>query len=306
VSESQQPAAPSTAPEPEPEQGFIRELSQFFIVPSLIVLLCVAVFVMFGLLSSEKHTAREYLQEIRTGSESARWQAAFELSRLIAREPALKQDPVLLDDVLALLNGKEAADPKVRKYLMLALENLGSPRAGAAIVSGLRDTDPEVRLAAARAIASMGPVEGAVPALADLLADEDQGIRKVAVFSLGQLKDPAAIPALQPLVTDPVEEIRWNASVALAVLGDGAGAGVLGDMIDRKHLDAVAGISEEQKVAAMLNGVQAIYLLRDRSFLERLRALSRDDPSLKVRDLCLRAIDALEKEEGAQEKSANS
>jgi hypothetical protein len=39
-------------PEPEPEQGFLRELSQFFIVPSLIVLLCVGVFIMFGLLSS--------------------------------------------------------------------------------------------------------------------------------------------------------------------------------------------------------------------------------------------------------------
>jgi hypothetical protein len=49
-------------------------------------------------------------------------------------------------------------------------------------------------------------------------------------------------------------------------------------------------------VAAMLNGVQAVYLLKDRSFLDRLRALSQDDPSLKVRDLCLRAIEALESE----------
>ena len=303
MSESRHETPAPPAEPPEPEQGFIRELSQFFIVPSLIVLLCVAVFVMFGLLTSEKHTAREYLQEIRSGSESARWQAAFELSRLIAREPALKQDAALVDDVVSLLSGRESADPRVRKYLMLALENLGSPRGGPAVVAGLRDKDPEVRLAAARAIAALGSVEGAVPALADLLADEDPGIRKMAIFSLGQLHDAAAIPALQPLISDPTEEIRWNAAVALAVLGDRSGTDVLGEMIDRKHLDGVAGITEDQKIAAMLNGVQAIYLLRDRSFLDRLRALSQDDPSLKVRDLCLRAIAALESEGSAATNS---
>ena len=60
----------------EPEQGFIRELSQFFVVPSLIVLLCVGVFIMFGLIASDKKDAGAFLQQVREGQGSERWMAA--------------------------------------------------------------------------------------------------------------------------------------------------------------------------------------------------------------------------------------
>src|SRR5512134_2133428 len=49
---------PPIGPADDPEQGFMRELAQFFVVPSLIVLLCVGIFLMFGLLSNEQKSAR--------------------------------------------------------------------------------------------------------------------------------------------------------------------------------------------------------------------------------------------------------
>ena len=184
-------------------------------------------------------------------------------------------------------------DPKVRKYLILALENLGSPAAGPVIIESLNDSDPEVRLQAARALGAIEGVPGAASALAGLLSDEDPGIRKVAVFAMGQTRDKSGIPALQPRLEDPVEDIRWNAALALAVLGDASGRPVLAQMIDRKHLDTIEGITEDQKVNAIVNGVQAVYLLHDTSFADTVRELSRSDPSLKVREISIKALESL-------------
>ena len=283
------------AAEPDPDQGFIRELSQFFVVPSLIVLLCVGIFVMFGLLSTEDKSARELLQELRSGRGSDRWQAAFELTRLIAQQDSLRDDSRLLDEIVEAIRVEGREDPRVRKYLIIALEHLGNKAAGPAIIESLKDPDPEVRLQAARALGVMESVPGAAGPLADLMADESPDIRKVAIFALGQTRDPSAIQTLLPRLDDPLEDVRWNAALALAVLGDGSGRHVIGQMLDRRHLDGIEGITEEQKISALINGVQAAYLLRDRSLLEAIRELSRNDPSLKVRDIALKALEALER-----------
>jgi len=292
--------APPDSPGPEsgstedPEQGFMRELAQFFVVPSLIVLLCVGVFLMFGLLSSEKKSAREFLQEVRTSRGGDRWQAAFELSRALSTQKGADADPRLVADVLDVMRNEAKEDPKVRKYLLIALEYLGDKEAGPVIIDSLEDPDADVRLHAARALASLQSVPGAAGPLIKLLADDDAGIRKVAIFALGQTRDRAAVPALLPLLADPSEEIRWNSALALAVLEDPSGLGVLTQMIDRSHLDSIPGITEDQKTSAMINGIQGIYLLKDRSSIPRLRDLSEKDPSLKVRELALKTLEALE------------
>ena len=281
--------------EDEPEQGFMRELSQFFIVPSLIVVLCVGVFLMFGLVTSEDKTAREFLQEIRTGRGNERWLAAFELSRLISQQPQLGADDRLVQEIIGIIRNEGAEEPQVRKYLVIALEHLGNRGAGPVILELLDDPDPEVRLHATRAMGVLEPVPGAVGPLSRLLADEDPAIRKVAIYALGQTRDPEAIPVLLPRLEDPLEDIRWNAALALAVLGDGSGRPVIVEMLDREHLDAISGITEEQKIRALINGVQAVYLLRETSLVEEVRELSSNDPSLKVREIAIKVLKELEK-----------
>jgi len=283
------------AEEPEPEQGFIRELSQFFIVPSLIVLLCVAVFIMFGLVATEGKGARDFLQEVRTSRGNDRWQAAFELSRALASHPELGEDSRFVQEVITALREEGAEDPRVRRYLIIALERLGSRDAAPVIIEALRDADPEVRLHAARALAALQDVPDAVAPLSGLLDDDDPAVRKVAIYALGQTHDPEAIPRLEPLLDDPTEDVRWNAALALAVLGDPAGRPVIARMLDRNHLDGIPDITDDQKVAAIINGIQAVYLLHDETFVETLRKLSESDPSLKVRGIALEALHALER-----------
>jgi hypothetical protein len=289
---ARRPASPDENAD-EPEQGFIRELSQFFVVPSLIVLLCVAIFIMFGLVTSEDKTAEEFLQEVRVGSGGERWLAAFELSRLISQQPGLSDDDRLVTEIAGMIRDEAQGDPKVRMYLVTALEHLGNPSAVPVIVESVRDPDPDVRLHAAKALGAFGGIGDAVEPLAALLDDEDASIRKVAIHALGQTRDPGAIPIVMPHLEDPIEDIRWNTALALAVLGDGSGTSVIGTMLDRDHLDRIEGITEEQKISALINGVQAAYLLRDEELIPAVRRVSREDPSLRVREIALRVLDEM-------------
>ena len=62
---------------------------------------CVTVFVIFGMIASEGKGPREYLDEVRTGSANRRWQAAFELTKVLQarKDPALK-DPRFVEEAV--------------------------------------------------------------------------------------------------------------------------------------------------------------------------------------------------------------
>src|SRR4030095_10468477 len=88
-----QTTAPEAEPEAPPRQTTPFLVLQFFIFPMAIVAVCVTVFVIFGLIASEGKGARAYLDEVRTGSANRRWQAGFELAKVLhaPQDPAPKE-----------------------------------------------------------------------------------------------------------------------------------------------------------------------------------------------------------------------
>ena len=64
--------------------GAGRAVVQFFLVPLLVVAVCVGVFLLFSLLTFEHKSPADYLSEVRGGAANQRWQAAFELSRAVS------------------------------------------------------------------------------------------------------------------------------------------------------------------------------------------------------------------------------
>ncbi len=284
-----EPSRRADAPASDPESGFLTEISRLFFVPAAIVVLCVLVFVLFGLIASEGKTARDYLEEIRQGGANRRWQAAFELSRILTRDERARSDPSLGTEIAGLLSDPHLDEPLVRRYLILALEQIADPSAGPAVEKALADPDQEVRLYAARALGRIeGP--GSVAALLPLLQDQDAGLRKMALHSLGRLGDAGAAAEMRPRLDDPVEDVRWNAALALAVLGDRSGAEMLGLMMDSAYLDRVEGITEEQKIEARVNAIQAAFRLSDPGLRRFVEGLSRTDSSLRVRDVAMKTL----------------
>ncbi|MBI3932720.1 MAG: HEAT repeat domain-containing protein [Acidobacteria bacterium] len=282
---------------------------QFFIFPMAIVAVCVAVFVVFGLISAEGKNPRQHLAEVRAGGglfNIKRWQAAFALANALEAERDLaRKDPAFVDEVVALYEESKEDDPLVRRYLALALGRLGDRRAVPVLTKTLdeggRDTDSQTLIYAIWALGSIGDPASA-PTLLRLAGSEDRGVRKTAVHALGVFPGEEPHAALARALDDAADDVRWNAAVALARRGDGRATPVLLQMMDRAHLSRVevpstAGterLAPDQVDAAVLQAVSSAPALSDPALRAALESLRAGDPSLKVREAARIALDSPE------------
>jgi len=190
---------------------------QFFLIPLVVVGLTVLVYVGFGSLLTDERTAPDYLREIQTGGTSHRWPAAYELSRLM-NDPAVRRDQRLGPALVKALENAKDDDPRVRRYLALAIGRLESPLppdAVAALVAALDDPDGEARITAIWALGSSGD-PAVVSRLLPVFESGDAGVRKMVVYALGALPGDAQLPTLRAALRDSAADVRWNAAVALS------------------------------------------------------------------------------------------
>ncbi len=267
---------------------------QFFIFPMAIVAVCVTVFVVFGLIASEGKDAEGYLRDVRSGSANRRWQAAFELSKLLqsGKDPTL-QEPQFVAKVLALFEDAKDDDPRVRRYLAVTLGRLESPEAVEPLIeAAAQPGDDQTRIFAIWSLGAIGDAR-AIPALAKLASDPDAGLRKAAIHAVGAIDDPAVASVLVAALGDGSEDVRWNAALAVARRSDPAAIPTLLTMLDRSHLASLPEVRPDQMEQALLSATEAAAFVADdpalRTALEELRA---GDSNLKVREAARRALEA--------------
>jgi HEAT repeat protein len=289
-----EPLAGEAAPASEaPRQSTPFLVLQFFIFPLSIVAVCVAVFVIFGMIASEGKGAREHLADVRTGGANRRWQAAFELAKVLqaGKEPALR-DPAFTAEVVKVFEDAGGDDPRVRRYLALALGRLGDRAAVPALLQAVDDagaggarSDPETQVYAVWALGVIGD-PAAVPRLVALARGDDGGLRKAAVHALGAFATPESREALVAALADPVADVRWNAAIALGRRRDAAALPVLLAMLDPAPLASVPGLTAEQRSEVMVQAIEAASAFGDPRAAEAIRAL-RGSSDLKVRERAL-------------------
>ena len=298
------PPEDPSEPSPDPSaESPVRQTTpflvlQFFIFPLSIVAVCVTVFVIFGLIASEGKGPRQYLDEVRTGSANRRWQAAFELTKVLQahKDPALK-DPRFVDEAVRTFRESAGDDPRVRRYLALALGRLGDRRAVPALLQAAQDSaangphaDPETQIYSVWALGAIGD-PSAEPALVELAHGDDAGVRKTAVHALGSFPGEESRGTLVGALGDPIDDVRWNAAVALARRRDPAATPVLLEMLDRAHLSAIAGMTEEQRVDTLVQAIEAAAVVPDARLRVPLESLRDHDASLKVREAARVALE---------------
>src|SRR5882672_3893465 len=136
-------------------------VAQFFLFPLIIIAICVGIFLLFGYLTFDQRTPREYLNAIQTGSESQRWQSAYEFSNYVSSKK-VKLDPELVGDVIVAYRNAQNGDVRVRRFLAVAIGRIGDKRAVPSLVEGLEDSDLENQIYTLSALGFIGD-NSAVP-----------------------------------------------------------------------------------------------------------------------------------------------
>src|SRR5437867_1360309 len=93
---------------------------QFFLIPLAVVALTVAVYFGFRSLLADARAPEDYLAEIRDGGMARQWPAAYELSQLMD-DPKVRGDKSLAIALVKTFDAARDGDPRVRKYLALAI-----------------------------------------------------------------------------------------------------------------------------------------------------------------------------------------
>lgn len=261
-------------------------VTQFFLIPLAVVAGLVGIFLLFTMATRPSPGPRDHLDTLRSGRFNQRWQAAFELSNLLRDGTGLKEDPAFLPELVKEFQ-KSAADPRedprVRRYLALALGNSGSGQAVAPLVEATRGKDAETRLYALWGLARLGAAE-AEPVFREGLKDSDSSVRSVAAYGMGLLPGTPDLGDLRMLLQDTVDEVRWNAALALGRKGDPAGKGILIELLDRKYLDKHPSMDPEEKSSTILNAMRALKFLKVNDLDDRFRAMAEKDSDPRVRE----------------------
>jgi HEAT repeat protein len=270
---------------------------QFFLIPLAVVGVTVLVYVGFRSLLADDHSAQEYLTEIRTGGSTRRWPAAYELSRMMA-DPKVRADRTLGPALVKAFEASRDDDPRVRRYIALAIGRLDPPlppEAVADLSASLDDPDSEVRISTIWALGSSGD-PSVVAKLEPLYTSGDAGIRKIVVYALGALPGDSQLPTLRTALQDSTDDVRWNAAVALARHENHEGVPVLRQMLDRGYVERavrrdVRQDEDQDPVAdVMISGLRAAAALKDDSLKPSVSVLSQQDRSLRVRQAAIEAL----------------
>ena len=273
---------------------------QFFLIPLAVVGMVVLFYGGFRMLVTNERTPEEVLNDVRSGGRERRWPAAYELSKLLSNPDIEAAHPGLGEAIVQAFQDSEGDDPRVRRYLALAIGRLKNPPEGALdkLVAGLSDPDTETAISVIWALATLGD-----PSVRDeihaMYGSADAGVRKMAVYALGALPHDGDASTLRNALDDPEPDVQWNAAVALARLGRSDGLRVLERMLDRAYVernvtriptanDALDPVSE-----VMVIGLRSVGALEAHDLRDAVQVLSEGDENLRVREVALRTLELL-------------
>src|SRR5437879_1308656 len=108
----------SSAQPPGEEKSFFKIIvHSFFIIPFLIVVFCLLLFTAVKLLTQEKRTAYDYLNDVKVGGLTKRWQGAFELSKILSHPALTPKDGRFANELINAYKQSHYDDNRVRQYL---------------------------------------------------------------------------------------------------------------------------------------------------------------------------------------------
>ena len=275
---------PITDQQPKKKSAIRVVIHSFFVVPFIIAIFAVLIFLVVRIMTAEPNSAHDYLEDVKIGGTTKRWQGAFELSKILSNPDMVPPDDRFSAELISAFEyAANDKDFRVRQYLALAMGATKDKQYVPTLIDALNQYEPEVMMAAAFALGNMQD-ERAIEPLAELLDNGEPQVRLQGVISLGKIGGENTIPLLKDMLTDPEVNVRWDAAIALAKQKNRTGRRILLDLLDRKYLDSFPNIDETEQVKAMMVAIQVAHFVQDLDLKESLETLRDSDPNLKIRE----------------------
>jgi hypothetical protein len=158
--------------------------------------------------------------------------------------------------------------PQVKRAAAEALAKIGEP-AGLEVLHTDLEKDTS-KIETIRALGRVGRVTS-VPSLRKHLASEDKGVSAEAAMALAKMGDEKGILALQGLLNSTSFDERFRAAIALAGAGDKAGLKLLQKSLTGVHVDV------------RVKAVKALGMIGDKKTIPLLENAMKGDPDSRVR-----------------------
>ena len=270
--------------QPEKKSALRVVIHSFFVVPLIIAVFAVLIFLMVRIMTSEPNTAQDYLEDVKIGGTTKRWQGAFELSKILSNPKQVPKDDRFVAELISTFKyATNDRDIRVKQYLALAMGATKDIRYTQSLIEALDRPEPELIMAIAHALGNIAD-KSAVAPLTEILNHGEAKVRLQAVISLGKIGEASTLPALKEMMADPEANVRWDAAIALAKQKDASGQRILLDLMDRNYLDSFPNIDEIEQVQAMMVAIQVAPFIQDLELKRSLEKLRDSDSNLKIRE----------------------
>jgi cyclophilin family peptidyl-prolyl cis-trans isomerase/HEAT repeat protein len=227
----------------------------------------------------------------KTEAVEVRARAAEALGKIASLQPNTALGPEMMEQInqalIAELPAPEFTLTPGNRLLtaltIAALMRVKRPSVVEPLTRQLKSRDAEIRAAAANALFRSGhPLERAVPALLELLADRDTDVRANSARALGLSKAANAFDPLVNLLNDPSERVQVSAVRSLVAVSDRRAVKPLlafGDrLLGQYERGKRGGKAPPPQINLLLEVVTALGSFKDQDslpFLHRLRAATR-------------------------------
>ena len=270
--------------QPEKKSALRVVIHSFFVVPLIIAVFAVLIFLVVRIMTSEPNTAQDYLEDVKIGGTTKRWQGAFELSKILSNPKQVPKDDRFVAELISTFKyATNDRDIRVKQYLALAMGATKDIRYTQSLIEALDRPEPELIMAIAHALGNIAD-KSAVAPLTEILNHGEAKVRLQAVISLGKIGEASTLPALKEMMADPEANVRWDAAIALAKQKDASGQRILLDLMDRNYLDSFPNIDEIEQVQAMMVAIQVAPFIQDLELKRSLEKLRDSDSNLKIRE----------------------
>lgn len=273
------------------EKSFLSVIvHSFFIVPFLIAVFCVLLFTGVNLLTRENRTLYDYLEDVKTGGLSKRWQGAFELSKILANPKQLTNDQRFFEELSKAFEQSKHDDPRVRQYLALAMGRTGIKDF---VVPLTEDLENEKEASLPSIIYALGMIadSSALDKLYQYIDHPDGRIRSLTIASIGNIASSSSVPILQKALLDMEDNVKWAAAISLAQLKDNSGKDVLLQLMSRDYLESFPEVDQSEQTNLIVKAIEVSGYLNSAELKEKVAELSKTDKNMKVRNAAFKALE---------------